>query len=565
MTKTAAIYVRVSTDEQTKGYSLTTQIDACNRYAEERGYTVLYTFSDDYTGASLDRPALNNLGEFLGKEKVSVVIVYDIDRLARRSVYQMLIEEEFRKLGTIIEYVVGQYEDTDEGRLQKQIRASIAEYEKAKILERSKRGKKGKAQSGFVLVGSRPPYGYRVKSEPHKAWLEIDEDEAKIVKLVYSWYIGKDELNKKMSIYGIQSKLIEMGIPTRGDKQQHVAKKRGTGIWSDKMIRNILKNATYTGVWYYGKTKMVSDGHESTRVSKAKRGLGKQVARSRDEWVSVPVPSIITQEEYELAQERLLKNVALCIRNTKHDYLMGRRLTCAKCGYSAVGMTRRNIGYYRCNGAWQKPKVCDVSNYHVDAVDTAVWAWICDLLGNPEKIKQGLQELQEDSLAPKKSLEDRNIIIQEQLDEAQDKLNKIIDLYLNRVFTEDVLLLKKAEIESTIHHLQSELTEISSHLHNQDVSAEQFADIEAFCKEIQSRLSGATFEEKRQLIDFLDVHGKLALENDEKVVYVKCQIGKQQLSVARTSHSPNDQLVSITITGKIILSDPPQSFITSIE
>lgn len=151
MSKTAAIYVRVSTDEQTKGYSLTTQIDACNRYAEERGYTVLNTFSDDYTGASLDRPALDNLREFLSKEKISVVIVYDIDRLARRSVYQMLIEEEFLKFGTIVEYVVGQYEDTDEGRLQKQIRASIAEYEKAKILERSKRGKKVKHNVALCL------------------------------------------------------------------------------------------------------------------------------------------------------------------------------------------------------------------------------------------------------------------------------------------------------------------------------------------------------------------------------------------------------------------------------
>jgi len=81
-----------------------------------------------------------------------------------------MIWEEFFRNGVSVEYVIGQYDDSDEGRLQKQIRASIGEYEKAKILERSKRGKRGKAKKRFVIVGARPPYGYKVVSEPHKAW-----------------------------------------------------------------------------------------------------------------------------------------------------------------------------------------------------------------------------------------------------------------------------------------------------------------------------------------------------------------------------------------------------------
>ena len=158
--KLAAIYSRVSTDEQTKGYSLQTQIDACNVYAKERRYTVTESFTDDYTGAAIDRPALNQLRDYMMNNPLDVVIVYDIDRLARKSAYQVLIEEEFKREGVVIEFVMAQYDDTDEGRLQKQIRGVIAEYEKAKILERSKRGKRGKAKSGFVVAGSRPPYGY---------------------------------------------------------------------------------------------------------------------------------------------------------------------------------------------------------------------------------------------------------------------------------------------------------------------------------------------------------------------------------------------------------------------
>ena len=255
--KRAVIYCRVSTDEQARGYSLQTQLAECLKYAQQKKYAVLETFKDDYTGESLDRPDLDRLRQFMTHTPIEVVIVYDLDRLARRSVYQMLIEEELRVHGAIVEYVNGQYADTDEGRLQKQIKASIAEYEKAKILERGKRGKRGKAQSGFVLVAARAPYGYRVRSEPHKSWLEIDEDEARIVRLVFEWYVYGNGQSGPMSMLSIAAELTRLDIPTRGDQCAHVAKKRGHGEWTGGMIRHILTNETYIGVWYFGKTKMV--------------------------------------------------------------------------------------------------------------------------------------------------------------------------------------------------------------------------------------------------------------------------------------------------------------------
>jgi len=151
MTKQVAIYARVSTDEQAKGYSLQTQLEACQNYARERGYTVTETFADDYTGAVMDRPALNKLRDLIALETIEAVIVYDVDRLARKSAYQVLIEEEFKRAGVLIEFVMGQYDDSDEGRLQKQIKGVIAEYEKAKILERSKRAL---SKSVLITVGA---------------------------------------------------------------------------------------------------------------------------------------------------------------------------------------------------------------------------------------------------------------------------------------------------------------------------------------------------------------------------------------------------------------------------
>lgn len=301
--KRVVIYTRVSTDEQVKGYSLSTQLEECRRYAAQRGYLVVEEFSEDFTGASLDRPKLNRLREFLAREHADVVLVYYIDRLARKSFYQMIIEEEFNRQGVVVEYVIGQYDNTDEGRLQKQIRASIAEYEKAKIIERSKRGKRGKAKSGFVIVGSRPPYGYTVKSEDHKAWLEVDEEEARVVRLVFDWYVRGDGNGEKLSIRGIAKRLTKLRIPSRGDRATNVAKKHGTGVRQAAMIFHILKNEAYIGTWYFGKTHIVSDGKEATRKPRKKCSLGKQVARPREDWMPVSVPPIIDEATWQAAKQ----------------------------------------------------------------------------------------------------------------------------------------------------------------------------------------------------------------------------------------------------------------------
>lgn len=391
MSKNAIIYARVSTDEQTKGYSLSTQIDASKSYAIERGYIHLKTFTEDYSGATMDRPILNEVRDYLEREDVEVMIVYDVDRLARKSIYQALIEEEFLREGVMIEFVIGQYENNDEGRLQKQIRASIAEYEKAKILERSKRGKRGKAKSGFVVAGSRPPYGYTIVSEPHKSWFKIDEEEAEVVRSIFSWYLHGEGKGKPLSMNAIATKLTKMGILTRGDKQGQFYKKRGRGVWAAATVRAILKNETYTGTWYYGKTKMVDDGKQ--RKLKPKCGLGKQVPRSKDEWIGVPVPKIIDKEAHKLVMKKVQRNIEQAKRSVKHKYLLGRRLRCAKCNYTYKGRTRRQKHYYYCGGAGQRPiKLCDYPSFKGLDVDRVIWEWLVSLIQNPRAVMEGLQD-----------------------------------------------------------------------------------------------------------------------------------------------------------------------------
>lgn len=530
MTKQAAIYSRVSTDEQAKGYSLKTQIEACQAYAQERGYTVTATFSDDYTGAAIDRPELNKLRDYMSRSPLDVVIIYDIDRLARKSAYQVLIEEEFKRVGVSIEFVMAQYEDTDEGRLQKQIRGVIAEYEKAKILERSKRGKRGKAKSGFVLIGARSPYGYKVKSEAHKAWLEIDESEAAIVRMIYDWYLRGDESGLPMSANAITKRLTKLGIPTRGDKQSHFAKKFGYGVWHPGTILRILTNETYAGVWYFGKTKIIDDGGRQ-RKTNPKRGLGKQVVRAQEEWIPVNVPVIIDRETFDLTQKRKVYNKRLLGGHTEGEYLMKGRLTCSKCGYSMGGhVVRGKYKYYECKGKMQVVKLCDMKNPHVDWVDSLVWEWAKMIIENPENLRKELDNTQNELQQANQALFNRMAIIDEQICEYQKQLDKLLDLYLGGDIPKDILTERKGRLEQMLGGLHKERNDLAGHIHKVAMTDDQLSYIEMFCAKIRKGLDKADFNIKRQIIELLDIRGKIAFENNEKVLYIKCLIQPQQVS-----------------------------------
>jgi len=525
--KSTAIYSRVSTDEQSKGYSLQTQTDACLAYAKEHGYRVAATFTDDYTGAALDRPALNQLRDYMMNNPLDVVIVYDIDRLARKSAYQVLIEEEFKREGVAIEYVMAQYDDSDEGRLQKQIRGVIAEYEKAKIMERSKRGKRGKAKSGFVLTGARPPYGYKVRSEPHKAWLEINEEEAAVVRTIFDWYVNGDQNGVKMSANGIAKKLTKIGVPTRGDRVVHVAKKHGNGVWQRAMIIHIITNETYTGVWYFGKTKMIEDGKH--RNPQSKRGLGKQVPRAREEWIPVEVPQIIDSNTFARAQKRKEELSKLSGGHAKNQYLMKSRLTCMKCGYAMRGqlVRGRNL-YYLCNGRRQVVSLCDMPAAKGDWVDAIVWEWVKAIIENPRSLKEGLDGIQHELEQENQSLIERLHIIEDQMGQYQSQLDRLLDLYLDGNFPKEALTERKSRLEELLFNLGKEQNDLMVHVRHVTMTDDQLAFIEEFCAKIRKGLNRADFNARRHIIELLDVRGKIAFENGQKVLYLKCLIDLEQ-------------------------------------
>ena len=142
----AALYARVSTDKQAEKYGIPSQIEALRKRCLERDWTMVLdgdkdAFIDDgYSGAELDRPALNRLRQAAREGRVDVVLAYDPDRLSRKLYHQMILAEEFEKQGIKLEFVTQDMGNSPEDRMFFNMRGLVAEYEREKIRERHYRG-----------------------------------------------------------------------------------------------------------------------------------------------------------------------------------------------------------------------------------------------------------------------------------------------------------------------------------------------------------------------------------------------------------------------------------------
>jgi site-specific DNA recombinase len=148
--KRAILYARVSTDEQARsGYSLAQQLEALREHAAREGYEVLEEVSDPgQSGATLERSGMDRMRDLVAAGGVSVVLAQDRDRFSREPAYAYLLRREFEEYGTRMRALNDRGDDSPEGELTDGILDQLAKYERAKIAERSRRGKLRKAREG---------------------------------------------------------------------------------------------------------------------------------------------------------------------------------------------------------------------------------------------------------------------------------------------------------------------------------------------------------------------------------------------------------------------------------
>ncbi len=373
-----ALYARVSSSRQEQERTIASQVEALERYAAERGHELPGTarFLDDgFSGARLDRPALDALRDGARGGAFEAVLVLSPDRLARNYAYQVLILEELQRFGVQVIFIQQPPLDDPGARLLVQIQGAVAEYERAKIAERNRRGRLFRLRQGEVSV-TRAPYGYRriPRTPAEPAHLIVHEPEAAIVRQIFAWH-AHDE---GASLYAIAQRLQAQGIPTP----------RGAPQWVSQAVRSILRNSAYTGSWVVNRTCVSQDPAER----------GKRL-RPEQEWITLAVPAVIDRGTFLRSQERHAHNAHYSPRHTKAGHWLLRGLVrcgqchhacCAKTTPSARDKSHCNHYYVCCNHTVEAFPRCYAPSVRALELDALVWSEVTRTLSDPRLLRDAL-------------------------------------------------------------------------------------------------------------------------------------------------------------------------------
>lgn len=376
-----AIYARVSSDQQAEqGYSLAAQVEDCKRKAEELGAGIVKEYIDDgYSGAYLERPALDSLREALRQKMFAAVICWDVDRLSRNLSHQLLLTDEIEASGAALHFVKANYEASPEGRLFYAIRGAFAGYEREKIRERSMRGKLAMMKQGKIVQDSNV-YGYDFDKTTH-AYV-VNAGEAANVREIYRLYLS--------GIGGVRAVCLHLN--------QHLDKyppPNGRG-WVVSTVRDILAREMYTGTYYAHRVQ-----HVKTGARKEKKSI-----RPRSEWVEMSCPAIISKEMHLEAAALLSKNKRIDHHRQHHNPpLLQGIIYCRDCGQmlKVKNGGEKRTRYYMC---WENTAAgisrpgCGARSMQCEIVDNAFWELLENICRNPAKLKAYMESTAPTITAP---------------------------------------------------------------------------------------------------------------------------------------------------------------------
>jgi site-specific DNA recombinase len=422
MVMKAAIYARVSTERQAERGTIGSQVEALRAHVAAAGAEPAGEYCDDgCSGARLDRPGLDALRDAAEAGLFEVVYCLSPDRLARSYAYQVLVLDELARFGVTVAFTdaPGLDQDDPQARLLTQVQGVIAEYERAKIGERYRRGKLFRARAGEVIAW-KAPYGYRriPRGPDGPAHLEIFEPEAAIVRRIFT------ERAAGTTIRQICRQLNTDAVPTPTGSR---------AVWGTSTLDRLLRNEAYIGRTYFNRTETVPDrrpGHHS-----------RQVPRPRADWIAISCPAIIADDTFEAAGKASTDNSKWSPRRAEPGAWLLRGLV--KCGPCGVGtschkMRGRNgtwHRYYYCHNhdplrAGGQDRRCPERNIRADALDEFVFAQIRAALLNPGLLLAGEQAIAVHAPTPDDQLLATELArLDRKLDAAHGEHRRLIDLY----------------------------------------------------------------------------------------------------------------------------------------
>jgi len=434
-----AIYIRVSTEDQAKeGYSLAVQREYLESFAKREGLEVFKIYQDDgISGYSTERPALKELFKDAKDKKFDLVLVYKIDRFSRNLKDLLNLVDDLSSYGVGFKSAAEPFDTTTSaGKLMFQQLGSFAEFERNRIAERVFPGMVKGVQQGNWQGARYGPYGYEYNKE--RKLLETNEEEAKVVKLIYTMFLYDK------SIRGITEYLTRKGY-----------RNRKGNIFTTKLIGDILKNRMYTG-------KLIWNVHHYDKTQKTRKGY-RYIKNPPDKIIIAQGKHqpIISEEDFELAQKKLAER-RVERKKKASDYPLSGILYCAKCNHKYLGLTsisNHRTGtkkrWYRCMGPYRSFIRC--KNKSVKAIDLeSEVAEILETLLKNDKLKTSqwmnvtLANLPVFAESAKTDLEK----VKNRLNSNLKKQSKLTDAYLENLLSEELYKQKNESLRQEEEELK---------------------------------------------------------------------------------------------------------------
>jgi site-specific DNA recombinase len=474
---------------------------------------------DGVSGTVLLRPGLERLRDQAAAGSIDRLYVLDPDRFSRKYAYQVLILEELARCGVEVVFLCNPRGDDPAGNLLVQVQGMIAEYERAKIMERSRRGKQHAARRGSVNVLSKAPYGYRYicKHEGDgEGRYQIVAEEAKVIRKIFEW-VGHDRCS--------------IGEVTRRLKREDVPTRTGLARWDTSTIRAMLLNPAYKGTAAYGKTRVGPYKPQRIRPLRGKPEIPRRpvttIVTPTEEQILIAVPALVGEDLFAAVQEQLAENRKRSRAHvTEATYLLQGLIVCTSCGYACHGAPTSKktadggvFAYYRCRGsaAWRYggEKLCRTKAIRTERLDTAVWEDVQALLSEPERVRAEYQRRLE---SPQGSEARESSQLAKLISHARQTVSRLIDAYSDG-------LLEKLEFEPRVKAARERLSQLEQEHAKQAVEEEKETELrlvighlEEFANRVSQGLANTDWLTRREIIRAL-VKKVEVDENEVRVVY----------------------------------------------
>jgi site-specific DNA recombinase len=456
-----ALYLRVSSEEQREAGTIQTQTEVVRAYAERMSFEIVETYADEGISGTIplhERPAGRRLLEDAKEGEFAAVLIYRLDRLGRSLFAIVDAHDRLDKLGVGLISASEQIDTTTpSGRLHFQVLASVAEFEKASIVQRTKDGLHRKYREGRYM--GTIPFGYRTDGAGR---LEIDTVEAVFVKEMF------ERIADGGTLYSVAKWLNDLGVEPPSSK--YATKDRlPARLWRAPTVRVILRNTTYSG----------------THTIKLGNG----------EVVEQLTPTIVTTELQRRALGRLEENRRYSGGKKTRNYLLSGLIQCEVCGSSCSGRSITARGkkypYYRCcdDNALRPHRAPrgHSPNVRADWLEGIVWADVRQFLADPGATLARVREQQESGEATAE-LEERRADLTKRLATAQEDRVRLLDAFTKGMLDESDLEVALPDVKNRIENLRMLIASVEDQLAAAREHAELAENTEAWLMMLRDRV-----------------------------------------------------------------------------